>query len=116
GYVEIVRMNPALDAETVESLNQIAAASQRGAGLTRQLLTFSRRQVMQPTALDLNTVVGNVAKMLRRIIGEDISLQLNYAPNSARILADENMLGQVLMNLTINARDAMPRGGKLAIT
>jgi len=79
------------------------------------LLTFSRRQVMQPKRLDLNEVVSNMTMMLGRILGEDIALQLNYWPEPAFIKADASMIEQVLLNLVVNARDAMPKGGQLSI-
>jgi PAS domain S-box-containing protein len=97
-------------------LQQILAASDRASNLTRQLLAFSRKQVMQTRLLDLNSVVGDLAKMLRRIIGEDIELQCNYATQLPLVQADPGMLEQVIMNLVVNARDAMPRGGLLSIT
>ena len=103
------------DAATVESLNEVSAAAERAANLTKQLLTFSRKQVMQPKTLDLNEVIGNAAKLLRRLMGENISLQFNYAPSLPPIHADTGMMEQILINLAVNARDAMPTGGLLAI-
>jgi len=97
------------------SAQQISQAAERAAGLTRQLLTFSRRQVMQPKRLDMNEVVSNMTKMLGRILGEDISLQLIYFPQPAMVHADASMMEQVLLNLAVNSRDAMPKGGQLAI-
>jgi len=97
------------------SAEQIVQAAERAAGLTRQLLTFSRRQVLQTRRLDLNEVVGNLTKMLGRILGEDIALQLNYSPRPAYVEADAGMIEQVLMNLAVNSRDAMPQGGVLNI-
>ncbi len=97
------------------SAQQIVQAAERAAALTRQLLTFSRRQVIQPRPLDLNEVVTNVTKMLARILGEDIALQLHYWPVPAMIQADPGMLEQVLLNLAVNSRDAMPKGGLLTI-
>src|SRR5579862_2862530 len=90
-------------------------AVERAANLTRQLLTFSRRQPMQAKDLDLNEVVTNITKMLRRLIGEDIALETRYAPGGALIHADPGMMEQVLMNLAVNSRDAMPKGGQLVI-
>jgi CheY-like chemotaxis protein/two-component sensor histidine kinase len=83
--------------------------------LTRQLLLFSRKQVMQPANLDLNEVVGNLTKMLQRILGEDIALRSEYGPNLPLVRADAGMLEQVLLNLAVNSRDAMPNGGRLTI-
>lgn len=97
------------------SAHQIVQAADRAAGLTRQLLTFSRRQVMQPRQLDLNEVVANMTKMLGRILGEDIALQMTYWPELAQVHADAGMMEQILLNLVVNARDAMPRGGQLNI-
>jgi PAS domain S-box-containing protein len=98
------------------SAQQIVQAADRAAALTRQLLTFGRRQLMQPRCLDMNEVVSNMTKMLSRILGEDVALQLNYFPQRAQIMADGGMLEQVLLNLVVNARDAMPKGGVLTIT
>ncbi len=85
------------------------------AGLTRQLLTFSRRQLIQPKRLDMNKIVGNMTDMLGRILGEDVTLQLNYSAAPATVEADAGMMEQVLLNLAVNARDAMPRGGQLSV-
>jgi PAS domain S-box-containing protein len=98
-----------------KSADQIVQASERAARLTRQLLTFSRRQLIQPRQLDLNKVVGNMTNMLGRLLGEDVSLQLNYCQSPPMVEADAGMMEQVLLNLAVNARDAMPKGGQLAI-
>jgi PAS domain S-box-containing protein len=98
-----------------DCLNEVVAATDRAASLTRQLLTFSRKQVIQPRPLDLNEVIGNFTKMLKRIIGEDILLQWSYAARLPAVRADVGMLEQVLVNLAVNARDAMPKGGQLFI-
>jgi nitrogen-specific signal transduction histidine kinase len=95
------------------ALNQIVTASERAANLTRQLLAFSRRQPMQPQPISLNEVINNLAKMLQRILGDDISIEFNYSPNLPSIQADISMMEQVIMNLVVNARDAMPKGGRL---
>jgi two-component system cell cycle sensor histidine kinase/response regulator CckA len=94
---------------------QIINAAERAAGLTRQLLVFGRKQVMQPDHLDLNQVVGNMTKMLQRILGEDIALRSDYSPTLPAVFADAGMIEQVLLNLAVNARDAMPSGGQLMI-
>jgi PAS domain S-box-containing protein len=98
-----------------KSAEQIVQAAERAAGLTRQLLTFSRRQLIQPKQLDVNKVVGNMTNMLGRLLGEDVTLQLNYCQSPPMVEADAGMLEQVLLNLAVNARDAMPKGGQLAI-
>jgi PAS domain S-box-containing protein len=102
--------------ETKECLKQVTAASERAANLTRQLLVFSRKQVMQSRPLVLNDVIADLTKMLRRIIGEHIDLQCRYAARLPFVQADPGMIEQVLLNLAVNARDAMPRGGQLLIT
>ncbi|MGA2280637.1 MAG: response regulator [Verrucomicrobiota bacterium] len=99
----------------VDLAKQIIHAAERAAGLTRQLLVFSRKQVMQPAHLNLNEVVGNMTKMLQRILGEDIALQSDYTPILPLVFADAGMIEQVLLNLAVNARDAMPDGGRLTI-
>jgi PAS domain S-box-containing protein len=104
-----------LPPEVLESLKQIRSDAERAANLTRQLLLFSRRQAMQLRDLNLNEVVTNLAKMLQRIIGEDVRLQLHPHPAPLMTHADAGMLEQLLMNLAVNARDAMPEGGNLVI-
>ena len=104
-----------LPREAREGLAQIRAAAERAANLTRQLLLFSRRQVMQPRELDVNESVTHLARMLQRIIGEDIKLQLHLHAAPLFTRADAGMLDQVLLNLAVNARDAMPGGGRLLI-
>jgi PAS domain S-box-containing protein len=98
-----------------KNISEIQNASERAASLTRQLLAFSRKQVLQPRVLQLNDVVNNMEKMLRRLIGEDIELSIAFDSSLGRIKADPGQLEQVIMNLGVNARDAMPRGGKLTI-
>jgi len=99
-----------------DSAQQITVAAERATNLTRQLLMFSRRQIIQACPLDLNEVVHGVSQMLRRVLGEDISLQVNFAPNVPIIHADHGMIEQILMNLAVNSRDAMPQGGHLIIS
>ncbi len=94
---------------------EINRAAHRAAGLTRQLLAFSRKQVLQPRIVDLNAVVTDLTTMLRRIIGEHVELALELEPALGRVLADPGQLEQVITNLAVNARDAMPAGGKLTI-
>ena len=112
---ELVGMVEHLPEEAREGLQQIHADASRAAELTRQLLLFSRRQVMQSRILDLNEVVHNLARMLQRVIREDVQLQLHIHSTPLMIRADAGMLDQVLMNLAVNARDAMPDGGRLLI-
>jgi len=100
---------------TNQCLKQIMAASERAADLTRQLLAFSRKQVMQSELLLLNKVVADLSKMLKPIIGEHIDLECRYAPQLPFVRADAGMIEQVIFNLAVNARDAMPRGGHLLI-
>ncbi len=95
--------------------DQICKASHRAASLTRQLLAFSRKQVLQPRVTDLNEVVLELGKMLPRVIREDIELNILPAANLGRVLADPGQIEQVIMNLVVNARDAMPHGGKLTV-
>jgi two-component system cell cycle sensor histidine kinase/response regulator CckA len=98
-----------------EDVEEIKNAGIRAAELTRQLLAFSRRQVLAPKVLDLNATVSNMDKMLRRLIGEHIELRAALAPDLGPVSADPSQLEQVLLNLAVNARDAMPRGGRLTI-
>lgn len=98
-----------------EQLEQIRQAGERAAALTRQLLAFSRKQVLQPVVLDLNGLLHGLEKMLCRLIGEDIDLILALEPDLWRIKVDPGQLEQVVMNLVVNARDAMPRGGTLTL-
>ena len=96
-------------------LAEIKEAGYRAATLTHQLLAFSRQQVLKPKVLDLNALVENIMKLLRRLIGENINLSICPAPNLGRVKADPTQIEQVIMNLTVNARDAMPQGGQLTI-
>jgi PAS domain S-box-containing protein len=104
-----------LDETAARSAQQIGQAAERAAGLTRQLLTFSRRQLIQPKRLDMNKIIGNMSDMLGRMLGEDVTLRLDYSRTPATVEADAGMMEQVLLNLAVNARDAMPRGGQLAV-
>jgi two-component system cell cycle sensor histidine kinase/response regulator CckA len=98
-----------------DALAEVRDAAQRAAGLTRQLLAFSRRAVLEPKVVDLNAVVLDADKMLRRVIGEDIELVTSLASDLRRVSVDQGQIGQVLVNLSVNARDAMPHGGRLEI-
>ena len=103
-------------ADSIRSIKQISAASERAASFIRQLLTFSRKQIFRSKILDLNAVVQNMKGMLPRLIGEDITLETHCQPDLPCIQADTGMVEQIVMNLAANARDAMPKGGKLLIT
>jgi PAS domain S-box-containing protein len=117
GNAELLLMDAKLPTpEAEECLKQVTAASERAANLTRQLLAFSRKQVMQSQPLILSDVIADLTKMLKRIIGEHIDMQCRYAAQLPFIRADPGMIEQVLLNLAVNARDAMPRGGQLLIT
>jgi two-component system cell cycle sensor histidine kinase/response regulator CckA len=101
--------------ESKELLQQIIAAADRAANLTRQLLVFSRKQVVQSQPLHLNELLENITKMLRRMVGEDIRFSCTFGPELPAVQADPGMLEQVVMNLVVNARDAMPQGGEVTI-
>jgi len=116
GYGEIVQEGTAADSPLRSCVDEMLKAGHRASSLTRQLLAFSRQQVMDPRVLDLNAVVKDMEKMLKRLISEDIQLRTDLDPSLARIKADQSQIEQVIMNLAVNARDAMPNGGKLEIT
>ncbi|HEX3746220.1 MAG TPA: response regulator [Bryobacteraceae bacterium] len=115
GYGDLIlgRMGP--DDPLRKDMQQIRQSADQAALLTRQLLTFSRRQGVRPHALDLNSLVSNLHQMLHRLIGEDIDLKLVLQPGLGMVCADAGQLEQVIMNLAVNARDAMPNGGSLTI-
>ncbi len=115
GYSELLGSRLAPESPERESLAEIEKASERATGLTRQLLAFSRRQVLQSKPVDLNAVVSEMEKMLRRMIGEDVELVTRLSAGAAVVVADRGQLEQVLMNLLVNARDAMPKGGRLTV-
>jgi len=116
GNVELALQQLPPDAPLRADLDQVAHAASRAAQLTRQLLAFSRKQVLTPAVLDLNEVVAEAERMLQRVIGEDIAFVTELAPTVARVTADRGQIEQVLVNLVVNARDAMPAGGSLTIT
>lgn len=116
GSSELLLSNSNLSREdSQELLQQIVATSDRAASLTRQLLVFSRKQMMRTQTLNLNELIENLTRMLLRIVGEDIRLQCDFATDLAPVHADPGMLEQVVMNLVVNARDAMPQGGQLIL-
>ena len=115
GYSEALQQRIGSDDSFREAVDEIQKAGQRAAAMTQQLLAFSRKQVLEPKIFDLNVVVIDVEKMLRRLIGEDIELKIAAAPALGRVKADRGQIEQVIMNLAVNARDAMPLGGKLTI-
>lgn len=115
GYSEMALASVTEGSPLHKDLMQVKRAADRAAGLTRQLLAFSRRQVLSPEVLNVNTIIGEAEKMLRRLIGEDIDLQLNLAEDLGQAMADPGQVEQVLLNLSVNARDAMPQGGTLTI-
>lgn len=117
GNAELVLLDaPQLGERARDNVFRIIAASERAANLTRQLLAFGRKQIMQAHPLNLNEAVVNLTKMLDRIIGEDLHLECHYCSTPPFVNADVGMIEQVLLNLVVNARDAMPRGGTLGVT
>ncbi|MGP8201005.1 MAG: response regulator [Limisphaerales bacterium] len=115
GHASLIMTGEKLGPKTAESLKEISEAGKRASALTRQLMAFSRKQDLNLQTLDLNGIVNNITKMLRRILGEDVDLETDFAPELPPIKADLGMVEQVLLNLAVNSRDAMPRGGRLRI-
>jgi PAS domain S-box-containing protein len=115
GYSSILLNRVAEDSPHHVPIEEIKKASDRACGLTRQLLAFSRKQILQPKLLDLNEVVSDLDKMVRRLIGEDVDLFTKTDPGLGKVRADPGQIEQVLLNLIVNARDAMPLGGKITI-
>jgi len=115
GYSQLVMNRLQPDDPNRLSIEQIIHASERAAALTQQLLAFSRRQVLQAKVLDVNGLVASLSNMLRRLIGEDVDLRLSLGADLGRVHADPGRLEQILMNLAVNARDAMPKGGTLTL-
>jgi PAS domain S-box-containing protein len=115
GYINLAREQVDKNHQIVNNLNQIRDATERCARLTRQLLTFGRRQVIQPTVLDLNKIVSGLGQMLERLVGEDVRVSFKPGTGLGLIMADPGQIDQVLMNLAVNARDAMPSGGEIRI-
>ncbi len=115
GYTDLLLAVEELDEPTRRYVTEIRKASSRAAGLTRQLLAFSRRQVLQQKVLNLNAIVSDMEVMLRRVIREDIELITHLAPDLGYVFADPSQMEQVLLNLVVNAREAIPRGGAITI-
>jgi two-component system cell cycle sensor histidine kinase/response regulator CckA len=115
GYSEIMKMDLKPEDPLSFSLEEIIKATNRGASLTNQLLAFSRKQILQPQAINLNTTIMNIREMLQRLIGEDIDLATYLEEKVGLVKADPSQIDQILMNLAVNARDAMPQGGKLTL-
>jgi two-component system, cell cycle sensor histidine kinase and response regulator CckA len=114
GYSDLLRMRPNENL-TQKYVEQIATAGRRASALTRQLLAFSRKQVIQPVVLDLNATTSEFEKMMRHLIGEDIEITFKRSPDLGLVKMDPAQVEQILMNLVVNARDAMPQGGRLSI-
>ena len=114
-YSDLVYQDLPPDDPRRDDVDQVREAADRAAALTRQLLAFSRQQVLEPKVIDLNSVVDNLKKILQRVIGEDVELTTVLAAELAAVKADVSQIEQILMNLAVNARDAMPTGGKLTI-
>jgi CheY-like chemotaxis protein len=115
GYCEMLLASPDTCPEVRDSLEEILAAGGRAVTITQQLLAFSRKQIATPRVLDLNRVVTDAEQLLRRLIGDDVEIVTRLHARSGNVMADPSQLGQVLMNLVINARDAMPGGGRIVI-
>jgi PAS domain S-box-containing protein len=115
GYAKLLVAEPALDAESRDSAEEILQAARRGTELTKKLLSFSRQTILEPRLLDPNVMLRDAGKMLARVLGEDVRLTTDLCPNAGTVLVDESGLEQAVMNLCLNARDAMPEGGELTI-
>jgi PAS domain S-box-containing protein len=111
----LLRTEPGLSMEQLEFAHEIEKAAERAANLTRQLLFFSRKQAMQPRDVKLKDLVDNMTKMLQRTLGEQVRVQFKFAAESLVIRADPGMMDQILLNLVVNARDAMPKGGQIIV-
>ncbi len=116
GYGELLHTDLPQEHPLKASVEQVLKAGHRAAALTRQLLAFSRQQVLDPKVMDLNAVVRDMESMLKRLLGEDVELKTDLHPALGRIKADQSQIEQAIMNLAVNARDAMPSGGKLTLT
>jgi nitrogen-specific signal transduction histidine kinase/FixJ family two-component response regulator len=115
GYSDLLMQRLSADDRLRPAMEEIKKAGEQAASLTRQLLAFSRKQALQPQVLDLSSLLSNVDKMLQRVIGEDIELVTHLPPGLGHVKADPGQIEQVIMNLALNARDAMPQGGQLTL-
>ena len=115
GHCEMLAMKLPQESPGRDSVDQIGRAAERAAALTRRLLAFSRQQVLEPQLLDLNLLVADMEKMLQRLIGENVRLITILQPDLNRVLADPGQIDQIIMNLAVNGRDAMPKGGRLTL-
>jgi PAS domain S-box-containing protein len=115
GHTALLLEGGRFDPQTTDALKDVTSAAGRATSLTRQLLAFSRKQIMQPKTLDLNDAIGNIMRMLQRLLGEHIVLQMDLAPNLPSVCVDLGLIEQVLVNLVVNARDAMPQGGPMTL-
>jgi len=115
GYCDLTLLKLDPDDPLRSNIDEVNRACDRAAGLTRQILAFSRKQVLKPKVLDLNTILAEMKRMMRPLIGEDVELVIELCPELGRVKADSGQIEQILANLAINARDAMPSGGELSI-
>jgi signal transduction histidine kinase len=115
GHADLLLLDLAKSDQNRESIDEIRSAASRAAELTRQLLAFSRQQILQPRQTDIASIVGGMTKMLRRLIGEDVELVIGDEEPLAKVMVDPGQMAQVVLNLAVNARDAMPGGGRLTI-
>src|SRR5262249_4982650 len=115
GYATLLERTLPADATAREEAQEIIGAARRAANLTHQLLAFSRKQVLRPTVVDVNVVIRDIERILHRVLGEHVPLPTALDPGLAPVLADPSQLDQVIMNLAVNARDAMPGGGRITI-
>jgi PAS domain S-box-containing protein len=116
GYTDLLGNNLSLDAKAKEALTEVQSATDRAIALTRQLLAFGRKQMLQPRPVNLNASITEINRLLKRLIGEDIKLETRLADALPPVTADPGQLEQVIINLAVNGRDAMPKGGTLTIT
>src|SRR5262249_9318510 len=116
GYSELLLAKMKEDDPLRRDVGAIQKATEQGAALTRQLLAFSRKQILTPKILDLNILLTKIEGFLRRLIDEHIELKLMFGPNLGRVKVDPGQMEQVIMNLAVNSRDAMPGGGRLILT